>query len=148
MSAGRCHFISPIECRHFRFTNYKIFFPQTKITFLVDIFKFDISPFSNLYIFTCNRYCCQLPDDCFIRKHEIKSSNYMFLSQSDSSNSSLYIFITQLYARAHSDWLIFYEKEMDGSQRWFMLTPLSVKFLPAKDFSLNFLRVKLNFSCY
>ena len=25
------------------------------------------SPFSNLYIFTCNRCCCQLPDDCFVR---------------------------------------------------------------------------------
>ena len=26
-----------MECRHFRFTNYKIFLPQTKITFLVPI---------------------------------------------------------------------------------------------------------------
>ena len=34
--------------------------------------------------------------------------------------------IATFYAR--SDWLIFYEKEMDGSQRWFRLTSLSVKF--------------------
>ena len=30
------------------------------------------SLFSNLYIFSCNRYCCQLPDDCFARSMKLR----------------------------------------------------------------------------
>ena len=38
------------------------------------------------------------------------------------------------YMLARTDWLFFYDKEMDGSERWFVLTPLSVKFLASKSF--------------
>ena len=50
------------------------------------------------------------------------------MSTAHASSVSLSSFITQLHASTRSDWLIFYEKEMDGSQRWFRLTSQSVKF--------------------
>ena len=49
-------------------------------------------------------------------------------------------FTTQLHTSACSDWLIFYEKEMVGSQRWFRLTSQSVKF--------RLFRVKTVSLCY
>ena len=51
MFAGRCHFISTVKRRHFRFTNYKIFLPQTKIIFFVYIWiRPSLFYFSPLYL--------------------------------------------------------------------------------------------------
>ena len=36
----------------------------------------DMEP--SLYIFECNRYCCQLPDDCFVRSLKLRFAKIVF----------------------------------------------------------------------
>ena len=43
-----------------------------------DLFSYKSAPFSNLFIFTCNRYCCQLPDDCFVRGMKLLVATNVF----------------------------------------------------------------------
>ena len=51
------------------------------------------SLFSNLYIFICNRYCCQLSDDCFVRSMKLRVANK---SVSISPTPEIYILFPAL----------------------------------------------------
>ena len=53
--------------------------------------------FSYLYIFECNRYCCQLPADCFVRSMKLRVADKCVFELVQLQKTILYTFLYFIY---------------------------------------------------